>query len=109
MSDDRTPAAPATGAKGRAPAELVLYVTPDSAASRRARVNLAAILAAYTGQVLLEVCDVAREPDRAEADRILFTPTLVFRCDPPAWVVGDLTDREPVVSVLRAMGVEEPS
>lgn len=91
-------------------AELVLYVSPDSHASLRARTNLAAIVERYgPARVRLEVCDVSREPTRAEADRILFTPTLVLKAKSPAWIVGDLSDHSAVVHLLRLAGLEEPS
>jgi hypothetical protein len=90
---------------------LVLYVSPDSHASVKARTNLAAILERYgPARVSYEVCDVSREPTRAEADRILFTPTLVLKAKAsPAWIVGDLSNHEAVVQLLRTAGIEEPS
>jgi len=90
---------------------LVLYVSPDSHASLKARTNLAAILERYgPARVPFEVCDVSREPSRAEADRILFTPTLVLKAKAsPAWIVGDLSNHEAVVQLLRTAGIEEPS
>ena len=91
-------------------AQLVLYVSPESHASLKARANLAAILERYgSDKVRFEVCDVSREPLRAEADRILYTPTLVVKSGAPAWIVGDLSNREAVVQLLRTAGIEEPS
>ena len=98
----------AVGRQGSA--ELVLYVSPDSRASLKARANLAAILERYGNEkVRFEVCDVSREPLRAEADRILYTPTLVLKSASPAWIVGDLSNHEAVVQLLRTAGLEEPS
>jgi hypothetical protein len=92
-------------------AALVLYVSPGSHACAKARTNLAAILERYGAQrVRYEVCDVSREPMRAEADRILFTPTLVLKAAvTPAWIVGDLSNQAAVVQLLRTAGIEEPS
>jgi hypothetical protein len=91
-------------------AELVLYVSPDSHASLKARANLAAILERYgTDKVRFEVCDVSREPLRAERDRILYTPTLVLKSASPAWIVGDLSDHRAVAHLLRLVGIEETS
>jgi hypothetical protein len=91
-------------------ARLVLYVSPDSHASLKARTNLAAILERYgSDRVRFEVCDVSREPLRAEADRILYTPTLVLKSGSPAWIVGDLSDHGAVVQLLRLVGIEETS
>jgi hypothetical protein len=90
--------------------DLVLYVSPGSHACVKARTNLAAILERYGPErVRLEICDVSREPVRAEADRILFTPTLVLKAAPPAWIVGDLSNQAAVVQLLRTAGIEEPS
>jgi len=92
------------------PADLVLYVSPDSHASLKARTNLAAILERYgPARVRFEVCDVSREPTKAEEDRILFTPTLVLKATPKTWIVGDLSDHAAVVQLLRTAGIEEPS
>jgi len=60
-------------------------------------------------RVRFEVCDVSREPLRAEQDRILYTPTLVLKSGPPAWIVGDLSDRRAVAQLLRLVGIEETS
>jgi hypothetical protein len=107
MTEDTTFAPPADRAGSP---DLVLYVSPDSHASLKARANLAAILERYgPGRVHLEVCDVSREPTRAEADRILYTPTLVLKAAPPAWIVGDLSNQAAVVQLLRLAGLEESS
>ena len=90
--------------------DLILYVSPDSHASLKARANLAAILERYgPDRVRFEICDVSREPTRAEADRILYTPTLVLKAASPAWIVGDLSDHAAVAQLLRLVGLEEPS
>jgi hypothetical protein len=90
--------------------DLILYVSPDSHASLKARANLAAILERYgPDRVRFEICDVSREPMRAEADRILYTPTLVLKAAAPAWIVGDLSDHAAVAHLLRLAGLEEPS
>ena len=91
--------------------DLVLYVSPGSHASLKARTNLAAILERYgADRVRFEVCDVSREPTRAEEDRILFTPTLVLKAAAtPAWIVGDLSNPAAVVQMLRTAGIEESS
>ena len=99
-----------SAAEGPGAARLVLYVSPDSHASLKARTNLAAILERYGPQrVRFEVCDVSREPLRAEEDRILYTPTLVLKNGPPAWIVGDLSDHGAVAQMLRLVGIEETS
>jgi len=90
-------------------AQLVLYVSPQSRLSMKARRNLEAVLSGYDPDaVQLEVRDVTQDALRAEADRVVFTPTLLVRgpADATAWVVGDLADPEIVVNLLRLGGVE---
>jgi KaiB-like protein len=97
-------------AAGPGSAWMVLYVSPDSHASLKARSNLAAILERYgSDRVRFEVCDVSRDPLRAEEDRILYTPTLVLKSGSPAWIVGDLSDHGAVAHLLRLVGIEETS
>jgi hypothetical protein len=91
--------------------ELILYVNPGSALSLKARRNLDAVLAGYdAGAISLEVRDVTQDALRAEEDRVVFTPTLILRGAGPAgaWVVGDLSDQDVIVSLLRLGGVERP-
>ena len=104
----RAPAAP----PGRAPAEaggpvldLVLYVSPRSPASARARRRMEEVLTEFdTAAVKFEVCDLFKNVASAEEDRVVFTPTLVKRRPlPRAWILGDLAARD-VVRDLLAMG-----
>jgi hypothetical protein len=99
----------AQGSERGPSAELVLYVSPDSRLSMKARRNLEAVLAGYDpASVRLEVRDVTRDALLAEADRVIFTPTLLVRgaAASPAWIVGDLGDSEVIVNLLRMGGVE---
>jgi hypothetical protein len=93
-------------------AELVLYVSPGSALSLRARRNLEGLLARYDATLVrLEVRDVSEHARTAEADRVLFTPTLLVKgaTPTPAWIVGDLSDRETLATLLRMGGIEPRS
>lgn len=104
---DRSPVGP--GAYARDPSvQLVLYVSSDSPASLRARRHLESTLARFEpGQVRLEVCDVAQDPARGEADHVVFTPTLVTRCAGAAsWVLGDLGDGAMLMDLLHVCGLE---
>ena len=89
--------------------EMVLYVAPESASSIRAQRNLEALLARYDEEQLeLVVRDVAREPELAEADRVVFTPTLILRMgEAVARVVGDLVDASAVTNMLAMGGLEK--
>jgi CheY-like chemotaxis protein len=90
--------------------QLVLYVTKPWPSSQRAIRNLEAALAGLAaGEVGLEVCDLAREPERADHDRVIFSPTLVkVRPEPRMWVVGDLTDRAVLADLLSTCGLDLP-
>ena len=53
------------------------------------------------GQYSLEVINVLDNPQRAEEDHILATPTLVKASPPPEKrVVGDLSDKERLLTAL---------
>lgn len=89
-------------------ADLVLYVSADSAASLQARRNLDRLLSRFdTSQINVTICDLGREPNAGEADRIAFTPTLVRRYpEPRMWVLGNLRDTDVVADMLRVAGVD---
>ena len=94
---------------GEPPVGLVLYLAPQSPASARARRNLEELLHDYDEtQVTLTVRDVAADADHAEADRVIFTPTLVIHIGGAvARVVGDLMDLTAVTNVLTMGGLEK--
>jgi CheY-like chemotaxis protein len=71
--------------------DAVLYVSSGSTASARARRYLEEMIARLRRPGLrFEVCDVSQDARRAEADGVVYTPTLVRRSPgPPVWVVGD--------------------
>ena len=87
---------------------LVLYVSPESSASQRARRYVETLVAKLdAARVTLEVCDVCADPQRGEADRVVFTPTLVARSGEMAtWVLGDLTNPSTLLDVLHNCGLE---
>ncbi|HEY8151295.1 MAG TPA: circadian clock KaiB family protein [Vicinamibacteria bacterium] len=104
------PEASAPAVAEAARVQLVLYVTKPWPSSQRAIRNLETALAGLAaGEVGLEVCDLAREPERADHDRVIFSPTLVrVRPEPRMWVVGDLTDRAVLADLLSTCGVDLP-
>ncbi len=74
------------------PFDLVLYVAPQSPASVRARRNLEALLDEYEeDRIRLVVRDVASDPELAESDRVVFTPTLIVRIAPAPWPASSAT------------------
>lgn len=82
--------------------KLTLYVTGQSRNAENAITNLDRIIADYlSGQCYLTVIDVLDEPELAEADKIVATPTLIKESPPPVCrIVGDLSEREKVVKAL---------
>lgn len=72
---------------------LRLYVTGDGPLTMSARSRVDAIRERVGGDCEIEVVDVGEDPDTAEREQVLATPTLE-RLEPPPRlrVVGDLTD-----------------
>ena len=81
---------------------FTLYVAGQSPRSAQATANLERLGTERLGGAYdLTVVDVADEPDRAEAARILTTPTLVKEAPgQPRRVTGDLADAERVFLAL---------
>jgi circadian clock protein KaiB len=78
---------------------LTLYVTGTSPRTRVAITNLQRLCEnELAGQYELEVVDVLENPQRAEDEKILATPTLIKQLPLPLRrVIGDLSDREKVL------------
>lgn len=87
---------------GPAAHELCLYVTGRTTHAQRSLSNLRAILEdTLGGRFTLEVIDVLEEPQRAAAEKILATPTLVRRRpEPVRRIIGDFSDRAKVLQGL---------
>lgn len=81
---------------------LTLYVAGPSARSRGAEHALRSLCEqALGGAAELRVVDVVADPDAAERDRILTTPTVVrTHPGPPRRATGDLGDAERVLAAL---------
>lgn len=78
---------------------LKLYVAGNTVNSIKALKTLKDILEAeFQGIYTLKVIDVLKNPQLAEEDKILATPTLSKILPPPVRkVIGDLSDREKVL------------
>lgn len=89
---------------------LVLYVAGDTPRSRSARATVAWLAGGGVRErVEAAVVDVAEQPERAEADRVLLTPTLLRQDPAPARrVVGDLGDRGRVAEALGLSAASPP-
>ena len=78
---------------------LKLYVAGNTPNSVRALKTLRNILEHdFQGVYALKVIDVLKNPQTAEEDKILATPTLSKVLPPPVRkIIGDLSDREKVL------------
>jgi len=78
---------------------LRLYVTGRTVRAEEAIANLRRICEAeLTGQYELQIIDVLEQPQLAEDEKILATPTLIKQLPPPLRrVIGDLSDKEKVL------------
>jgi circadian clock protein KaiB len=79
-----------------------IYVAGDAENSARALTNLTALCRTYLpGRYRIEIVDVFTDPDRALADRVFMTPTLVrIEPSPVRRIVGTLSDRDKVLDAL---------
>ncbi len=78
---------------------LKLYVAGNTPNSARALKTLKTILEQdFQGVYALKVIDVLKNPQLAEEDKILATPTLSKVLPPPVRkIIGDISDREKVL------------
>lgn len=78
---------------------LKLYIAGNTPNSARALKTLRNILATeFQGVYSLRVIDILKNPQLAEEDKILATPTLAKILPPPVRkIIGDLSDRERVL------------
>lgn len=81
---------------------LELYVTDASALSQRAIANLQRLCADCTDADWdVRIIDVLEEPEKAEAARIVATPTLLrVLPSPERRIIGDLSDGDRALAAL---------
>jgi circadian clock protein KaiB len=86
---------------------LKLYVTGASPRTERAIANLRHICESeLAGRYTLAIVDVLEDPEAAERDRVLATPTLIKELPLPLRrVIGDLSDRAKVLLALEVRPV----
>ena len=84
-----------------------LYVAGDAFNSAQARANLDALCQTHlAGRYQVEIVDVFKEPQRALADAIFMTPTLVKLMPlPERTLVGTLSQTPTVLQALGLLGV----
>jgi circadian clock protein KaiB len=82
--------------------QLRIYVVDDSKSSTKAVQELGALLKdKFSGQYSLEVIDILAEPELAEVNGILATPTVTkVTPGPEKRIVGSLGDRGKVLAGL---------
>lgn len=87
--------------------ELVLYISAASPSSMIAQGNMERVLEGFARhEIAYSTCDLQINPDSAERDRVVFTPTLLKRWpEPRLWIIGDLSEGEIVADLLRSAGV----
>ena len=87
---------------------LKLYITGQTATSTRAIANLQRICDQELGGLYqIQVIDILEQPQLAEDERILATPTLIKQLPLPLRrVIGDLSDVEKVLLGLDITPVE---
>lgn len=84
---------------------LKLYVISGTHASDRSVAALERLRGALPSDVSIEVVDLRRQPEIAEAERIIATPMLVRVAPAPVRrVIGDLTDTDRVIWGLGLQG-----
>ena len=90
---------------------LTLYVTGTSPRTAIAIDNLNRICAQeLDGRYELEIVDVLEDPQRAEDEKILATPTLIKQLPPPLRrVIGDLSDKDKVLLGLEVRSIQSNS
>lgn len=78
---------------------LKLYITGDSPRSQRAIANLMRICdQELSNQYELKIIDVLEQPDVAENEKIMVTPTLIKQLPPPLQrIIGDMSKTELVL------------
>ena len=90
---------------------LKLYVTGTSSRTATAIENLQRICEQeLRGLYQLQIIDVLEQPQAAEDDRVLATPTLIKQLPPPLRrVIGDLSDKEKVLFGLEVRPLDDPT
>lgn len=78
---------------------LKLYVTGKTPRAETAISNLRRICdEELGGEYELQIIDVLDDPDAAEGDKVLATPTLIKQLPPPLRrIIGDLSNKEKVL------------
>ncbi len=81
---------------------LRLYVTDQTPRSEQAIINLRRICESRLHDCYeIDIVDVLEQPQRAEREKIIATPTLIRVSPPPCRrIIGDLSDTDKVLNSL---------
>ncbi len=81
---------------------LKLYITGSSPRSERAIANIMQLCEReLAGSYELSIIDVLEQPQLAESEKILVTPTLIKEVPPPGQrIIGDLSDVDILIKGL---------
>ena len=87
-----------------------LYIAGNTTRSVRAQANLRRLCdELLSGQCRVEIIDVLEQPQLAEQQKILATPTLIRELPlPMRRVIGDLSDEEKVLMALDMSRAQRP-
>jgi hypothetical protein len=88
--------------------DLVLYTSAESEKSQKALRAVREVLSQYdASQVKFSTCDLSTRPQDAEADSVVFTPTLVKQGPGPRTsIIGNLDQQEILKDLLDSSGVD---
>jgi circadian clock protein KaiB len=91
-----------TDGDGQSAVLLRLFITGSSQRSFRAIEAVQSLCREHFGSgVALEIIDVLQQPEKAEEEKILATPTLIRQSPgPPRRLVGDLADTDRIILLL---------
>lgn len=87
---------------------LKLYITGNSIKSQLAIANLLRICREELNEhYSVEIIDVLEQPEIAEQEKILVTPTLIKQLPPPLQrIIGDMSNRQKVLLGLDVISTE---
>jgi len=80
---------------------LRLFISGESLIAQRAISNIQSICSMEDIEFSFQIIDLAKNPEQAEFEKILATPTLIKdQPHPPQRIIGDLSDRDKLYELL---------
>ncbi|WP_199248142.1 circadian clock KaiB family protein [[Phormidium] sp. ETS-05] len=89
---------------------LKLYITGNTPRSQRAIANILRICQEeLSEQYQVEIVDVLEQPEMAEQEKILVTPTLIKQLPPPIQrIIGDMSNTDTLLLGLDLVPNQDP-